>query len=227
MQLSVKQVSIILNIPEETVYQWIGQKSIPAHEVNGQVRFNRSELLEWATSRGMHVSPGLFEEDGVATAMPSLCDALRIGGIAYNVGGSDLPSVLHEVVHRLKLEEEVDREFLYEVLLARETLGSTGIGDGIAIPHVRNPVILHVQEPSVMLCFLDNPIEFHAVDGKPVHTLFTFVSPIIQTHLHLLARLSFVLGHFECKEVLRQRAPAEDIMNVISKIESTIPIKGR
>ena len=59
------------------------------------------------------------------------------------------------------------REFLYQILLARESLGSTGIGDGVAIPHVRNPVVLHVSEPVVTLSFLETPIDFHALDGKP------------------------------------------------------------
>ena len=43
------------------------------------------------------------------------------------------------------------------------------------------------------LCFLEHPIEFGALDGQPVHTLFTIVSPTIKAHLHLLSRLAFAL----------------------------------
>ena len=68
----------------------------------------------------------------------------------------------------MKLPDDVDREFLYQVLLAREALGSTGIGDGIAIPHVRNPIVLHLSRPTVTLCFLEQPVDFGALDGQPV-----------------------------------------------------------
>ena len=45
---------------------------------------------------------------------------------------------------------------------------STAVGDGIAIPHVRNPVVLHVGRPAIALCFLERAIEYGALDGKPV-----------------------------------------------------------
>lgn len=228
MQLSVKQVATFLNVPEKMIYRWIEQKVIPAYQINEQIRFNRSELFEWATSRGISVSPALFEEnEEESLLLPSLSEALHVGGIAYHIGGMDQASVLREVVQYLSLPNEVDREFLYQVLLARETLGTTAIGDGIAIPHVRNPVILHVLKPSVTLCFLENAIDFHALDGKPVHTLFTLISPAIRTHLHLLSRLSYTLNHAECRALLQRRAAPNEILAAISKLEESIPVKGR
>src|ERR1035438_4473267 len=194
MKLTVRDAACILNVSEKSIYRWIKQGVIPAYQINDQYRFNRAELLEWATSRKISVSPEIFAEpESGDPSPPSLLDALRSGGIHYRIGGQDKGSVLHSVVDTMKLPEEVDREFLYQVLLARETLGSTGIGDGIAIPHVRNPVVLHVSKPTVTLCFLEHPIDFGAIDGKPVTTLFTLISPTVRAHLHLLSRLGFVL----------------------------------
>ena len=101
---------------------------------------------------------------------------------------------MREVVELLRLPDEVDRPFLLRVLLAREAIAPTAIGEGIAIPHVRNPVVLHVGRPAIALCFLEQPIEYDALDGKPVHTLFTIVSPTTRAHLHLMSKLSFVLA---------------------------------
>ena len=84
--------------------------------------------------------------------------------------------VLQEIVRRLPLPPEIDREGLVTTLEAREAMGSTGIGDGIAIPHVRNPILLHVTAPFVTLCLLREAVDFDAVDGRPVHALFTVVS---------------------------------------------------
>ena len=118
----------------KTVYRWIKQQIIPAYQINDQFRFNRAELLEWATSRRIQVSPDIFREDdrGISE-LPTLSEALKAGGVTYRIEGSDKSSVLKAMVDVLKLPDEVDRDFLYEVLLARENLGSTGIGNGIAI----------------------------------------------------------------------------------------------
>ena len=157
MQLVVKDVARLFNVSEKTVYRWIDQGILPAYRINDQYRFNRAELLEWATSRRMNVSPDIFAEpESSATPLPSLVEALQAGGIFYRIGGTEKESVLRAVVETLRLPEEVDRGFLLRVLLARETLESTGIGDGIAIPHVRNPVVLHVARPLITLCFLEH-----------------------------------------------------------------------
>jgi PTS system nitrogen regulatory IIA component len=223
MQLSVKDAAAFLNVSDETIYKWIKQDEIPSHTMNEQVRFNRSELLEWATARNIQVSPDLFTGDQASkVGQPTLSDALKAGGVAYRVGGVDQPSVLRAVVDVMKLPEAVDREFLYQVLLARESLGSTGVGDGIAIPHVRNPVVLHVSKPTVTLCFLENPIDFHAIDDKPVNTLFTLISPTVRTHLHLLSRLGFVLRNPDVKKALKRQASCDDLMKMIVAAESTI-----
>ncbi len=224
MQLSVKDTAKILNVSEKTIYRWIKQQVVPVYQINEQYRFNRSELLEWATSRRIQVSPEIFQEtEHSKTPLPSLSEALKVGGISYRVGGNDKPSVLHSIVDLLNLPEEVDRDFLYQVLMARETLGSTGIGEGIAIPHVRNPVVLHVSKPSMTLCFLDTPIDFGAIDGQPVSTLFTLISPTIRAHLHILSRLGFVLQNPDFKKALNNQASREELMETLSRAEAALP----
>jgi PTS system nitrogen regulatory IIA component len=224
MQLSVKDAASILNVSEKTIYRWIKQESIPCYRISEQYRFNRAELLEWATSRRIQVSPEIFEEkDNLALPLPSLAEALHSGGVFYRVGGTDQVSVLRSVVDLLNLPEEVDRQFLYQVLLARETLGSTGIGDGIAIPHVRNPVVLHVARPTVSLLFLENAIDFNAIDNKPVDTLFTLISPTVRAHLHLLSLLGIVLRDEKARAALRDRATREVLMQAFSEAEAKLP----
>ena len=82
MQLVVKDVARLFNVSEKTVYRWIDQGILPAYRINDQYRFNRAELLEWATSRRMNVSPDIFAEpESSATPLPSLVEALQAGGI--------------------------------------------------------------------------------------------------------------------------------------------------
>ena len=208
MQLGVRDVSRLLSVSEKTIYRWVKQGGLPAYRVNEQYRFNRAELLEWATSRRMNVSAAVFEEpESNATPIPGLVEALRAGGIFYRLGGKDREAVLRAVVEHLRVPEEVDREFLLRVLLAREALQSTGIGDGIAIPHVRNPIVLHVSRP------------FKALDGKPVHVLFTMVSPTVRAHLRLLSRLSFALHDAGFKKAVLRQGSRDDILRECQRVE--------
>ncbi|HVR76372.1 MAG TPA: PTS sugar transporter subunit IIA [Planctomycetota bacterium] len=221
MQLNVKDVARILAVSEKTIYRWISQGSLPAYRVNEQYRFNRAELLDWATSRKINVSPEIVTEpESSSTPLPALVDAIQTGGIFYRIGGTDRELVLRCVIEAMRLPEEVDREFLFRVLLAREAMESTGVGDGIAIPHVRNPVVLHVTRPAITLCFLEKPVDFGALDGKPVFALFSLISPTVRGHLHLLSRLSLVLRDPDFRDVIHRQAAREEILDHVRRIES-------
>ncbi len=221
MNLQVRDAARLLNVTEKTIYRWIKQGSIPAYRLSEQYRFNRAELLEWATSRRISISPEIFkEEESESLSLPDFTEALRNGGIHYRIGGDDKAAVLHQIVETLRLPAEVDREFLYEVLLAREALGSTAIGDGIAIPHVRNPVILHLERPIITLCFLERPVDFGALDGQPVGTLFTLTCPTVRAHLHLLSRLSFVLRDRAFKDAVLHQAARDELLRAAEQAES-------
>lgn len=228
MQLNVRDVAKLLNISEKTVYRWIQQGSLPAYRVNDQYRFNRAELLEWAISKKISVSEVIFQEAEAGTLpIPSLEEALQIGGIFYRIEGNDKESVLRGAVENMRLPMEVDREFLFRVLMAREALASTGIGDGIAIPHVRNPIVLNVPQPTITLCFLEKPVEFGALDGKPVYALFSLISPTMKAHLHLLSRLAFALQDETFKKVIERQSLREEIFQEIRRIESSFQSSKR
>jgi PTS system nitrogen regulatory IIA component len=223
MQLNVREAAKLLKVSEKTIYRWIQQGSLPAYRVNEQYRFHRAELLEWATSRKINVSPEIFHEpEDTAGSLPGLVEALQTGGIHYRVGGTDRDSVLKAVVEVMRLPEEVDREFLLNVLLAREALGSTGVGNGVAIPHARNPVVLHVSKPTITLCFLEAPVDFGAVDGKPVTVLFTLISPTMRAHLHLLARLSFALRDPAFQAAIARQASRDELLAEASRVEAAL-----
>jgi PTS system nitrogen regulatory IIA component len=116
----------------------------------------------------------------------------------------------------------VDREFLFRVLLAREGLASTGIGDGIAIPHVRNPIVLHVARPTITLCFPEVPVDFGAMDGQPVRALFTLVSPTVRSHLHLLTRLAFALRDEGFKKLVLGQGSRDDLLAEAARVEGRL-----
>ena len=221
MNFRVKDAATLLHVSEKTIYRWVSKARIPFHRINNQYRFNRAELLEWATHHQVRISPQMMEEPE-NVHIPSLSEALQAGGIHYRVEGKDKAAVLSSVVSILSLPSEVDREFLYQVLLTRESLGSTAIGNGIAIPHVRNPITLHIDRPMVGLCFLEHPIDFQAIDGYPVHTLFTIVSPTIKAHINLLSKLSFGLRGSEFADAVSRVDSRERILSAAIQLDDQL-----
>lgn len=223
MELTVKDVVRLFNVSERTVYRWIQSANLPAYKVNEQYRFNRVEMLEWATAQKIPVLPEIFSEPETGE-LPTLSRAIEAGGIYYRVSGKDKESVLRSIVAQIRLPEEVDIDFLLQVLMARESLGSTAIGNGIAIPHPRSPIVLHVSRPIISLSFLETPIDFDAPDGVPVNIIFTLVSPTIRAHLHLLSRLSYALKDESWRKILAQPGIREEILDRLKQIE---PAFGR
>jgi PTS system nitrogen regulatory IIA component len=221
MQLSIRDLTKLLDVTEATVARWIKQRGLPAQHVGGQYRVNRAELLEWATANKVRVSLDLFDHlDTDAESVPTLVEALEAGGIHYQLKDTNKAQAIASLVQILPLPDDVDRDLLLRLFLAREAAASTAVGDGIAIPHVRNPIVLHVAQPVVTLAFLEHPIDFGALDGKPVHVLFSIISPTNRSHLQLLSRLSFALHDAKLREMVVRMAPREQIMQEVHRVET-------
>ncbi|MEI7816258.1 MAG: PTS sugar transporter subunit IIA [Desulfuromonadales bacterium] len=222
MFLRVTDLATTIGVDEKTVLNWIKNKGLPAHKQDDRYRINRVDLLEWATNQGVTIPPDIFADSNEVNCLSSVSEALMNGGLFYDLPGDTPESALREVVSRLALPPGLDPDFLLQTLLAREALGSTALGNGIAIPHVRNPILGQTGESAISLCFLKNPIDFEAVDGKPVTILFTLVTPNVKAHLHLLAKLAFLLHDQPFQELLHRPGSETEIMAAILLLEETI-----
>ncbi len=229
MRLGVRDVASQFGVSEKVVLRWVDEDGLPVSKVDGQYRFSPAALFEWATARGMKIPPALFQEpaNGDREVLPNLVEALRAGGVYERVPGSDKRSVLAAMVGHVKLPRGVDREALLQIILAREQLGSTGIGEGIAIPHVRNPIVMRVPKPMIILGLLEQPIDFGAVDRRPVHSLFLVITPTTRSHLHILSRLGYILQDRSIRQLLADRASADRILEAMGEVESRIPCAGK
>jgi len=225
MKLNVRQAARLLSVSESEIYRWVESGEIPCVLLKKQPLFGRAELLEWATARRLPVSLDLFENGDERGDRFRLSDTLERGGVYRDVPGKDRAAVLRAIVQRLPLKEEDDRELLLQVLLARESTGSSGIGEGIAIPHVRSPIVFPGTVGIATLSYLASPVPFDAFDAKPVHTVFTLLSPTIRGHLQLIARLSAVLLDPGFKEAVLRRADGEEIVAEARRVEEGLSQK--
>jgi nitrogen PTS system EIIA component len=225
MQLSVKDLSKLLNITERTIYRWIKLQSIPFYRIQDQYRFNRIEILDWATAHKMNISQGVLH-DSEDNSIPelSLTETIKKGGIHYRVEGQDKKLLLSAVIDLFSLPDDVKKADLLDAMLVREELGSTGFGDGIAIPHARYPVVSHIPNALVSICFLEKPFDYGAIDGKPVNCLFTLISPTVRSHLKMISRIAYILQNQQVKQALVNQASREVILSEIEKTEQLLTI---
>ena len=116
----------------------------------------------------------------------------------------------------LNCKADLDKEALVEVLLEREQLGSTGIGDGIAIPHGKVP---DLDELIVSFGRSTPGIEFDSMDGRPTHLFFLLIAPenSAGVHLRALAKISRLLKSAHFRQKLLEAGTREELFQVIQE----------
>jgi PTS system nitrogen regulatory IIA component len=140
------------------------------------------------------------------------------------VEGRDRDAVLGNVVRLMRIDVANEREMLLEALRAREDIASTSIGDGIALPHLRNPLRFHFKRPSVTLCFLERPVDWHAADGAPVRALFAIVGSTVRTVLQLHHRTFFALRDPAFRAAVLQEESRESLLANARRASERLPL---
>ena len=144
-----------------------------------------------------------------------LTDILLVENILPDLRATSKQAVMAELCQAMcRQRPDLNPDRLMEVLLERERLGSTGIGDGIAIPHGKLPNLDDLQ-----LAFGRSPegVDFDSLDGKPAHLFFLVVAPENSAGVHLkaLARISRLLKSHAVRKELMQAKDAQEIFDVI------------
>ena len=120
-----------------------------------------------------------------------------------NVPGGSKKRDLEYIAHLIATDQpQIDEDTLFESLVAREKLGSTGFGDGIAIPHCR---LIGCTAPISAVLHLETAVDFDAIDGEPVDLLFVLLVPEEATdeHLELLRQIAGIFEQDDVRERLR------------------------
>jgi len=144
-----------------------------------------------------------------------LLEFLSRGDIYYNIKGSSPDTALSSFMKVLRLPKSMDRTVLKAALIEREALGTTAIGDGIAIPHSRKQAAADEASAFVAIGFLDTPIDWNAPDGKPVTTLFLILSAGVENHLSVLSGIACLAGKKEFRAFLSTRPSKKELLDYL------------
>ena len=148
-----------------------------------------------------------------------LAELIERGGIYRGIAGTTPREVLNALVKALPTVLPIPANSLLQAILEREELMSTGIGEGIALPHPRNPLVSSEARQFAALAYLDSPVNWNSLDGKPVETLLLIVSASAKTHLRVLSEISFFSREEEFRRLLRERVSLEDLLSYIRETE--------
>lgn len=220
MDLSVNDVSNLLMLNKKEVEKLSKKGIIPSQKIQNILRFNKHAVIEWAllnnTPVNLSASP-LFSEYRVESITPLL------SGSSFHYGCNfTRDNYIQGMVSLLDLEADIDRNVIEELLISREKMMSTAIGNGISLPHPRIPIIIGQEKPLINFFFLKEPIDLDSIDGKPVHTIILILSQTIKQHLRLLAHVSFLLYKNEFHEELRKQSQPSELLKKIKEIEKII-----
>ncbi|MGH8381558.1 PTS IIA-like nitrogen regulatory protein PtsN [Pseudomonas sp.] len=145
---------------------------------------------------------------------------LTPGRSLVNVPGGSKKRALEQIANLIGKEvPDLETQDVFEALIAREKLGSTGFGNGIAIPHCR---LKGCKEPVSALLHLDAPIDFDAIDGAPVDLLFVLLVPEAATdaHLELLRQIASMLDSKDVRDKLRAAASNDALYQVVLDVQN-------
>lgn len=227
MKLPIKMVANALDLPVSKLARWIRQGKIPIQRSGADVDFSTTTLEKWAAT---HQLPFCLDggtsadkaSDDVPDALDSLVAAIQRGKVCHGLTGTDAGAVLKSAVDCMDFLTEAIKSELFDRLIERERLASTGIGNGIAIPHPRNPLSQPPERSVICPCFLDKPVDFNAIDDQPVSVFFVLISPTVRQHLHLLSRLSYCIRDNSFVAFLNSQPNAVDLYLQITAFEKQL-----
>ena len=150
-----------------------------------------------------------------------ITDLLSQEAIKLNGKSTNKKEAINELVELMSKNGNIlDKEKYKQVVLKREEEGSTGIGEGIAIPHGKTNAVL---KPGLSAMVVPDGVEFDSLDGKPAKLLFLIAAPDSKDNIHLdvLSRLSTLLMDVEFRKALINAKTTKEFLNVIDQAEKS------
>jgi PTS system nitrogen regulatory IIA component len=235
MDLKIKDVADLLNVSETTIRRWLSEEKIPAYRINHQYRFNRTEIEDWVMSQKLGRGFGSTNREekpekksseknkssGGGSKQFSLYRALHKGDVIYEVPGRNKEEVIRATMKSLHKSLNLDADEISELLLERERLQPTGLGNGVGIPHAREH-LLSSHHDVVILAFPEKALAYGSLDGKNVHSLFFLFACEDKRHLHLLAKIAHLSSLPDTIKLLKSRPSKEILLDYIKTWESSI-----
>lgn len=149
-----------------------------------------------------------------------ITDVLQTASVAVHQHINTKSDALHFMIDMLQTRGGIaDASKVENLIFERENIMSTGVGKGFAFPHAKTDAVM---QPIGALITLDEPVEYQALDNKPVNIIFMLLGQenAVGTHLRLLSRISRLMNSDDFRERLLKASSANEVIEMISEEES-------
>ena len=239
MDLKIKDVADLLNVSESTIRRWISEGKIPTYRINQHYYFSRTEIENWVISHKLDkstdgISPFTRRKEAESLSVPTrrtpstggskqfgLFRAIHKGEVLHHLKGKTKEEIIRATMRKVAKLLHVDADVMTDLLLDRENLMPTALNNGIAVPHTRDS-LLPGHHDVVIVVFLDEPLEYGALDGQPVHTLFFLFACEDKRHLHLLAKIAHLSNQTHVREFFQTQPSKEQLLTYVKEWESQV-----
>lgn len=218
MRLDPQEAARLLDVRPATLERWVRQGLLRPADARGN--FERAELERWARQRGLTLAG-----EGKRRWAPGqdlFADALERGALLVAPPCTNASEAIECAVGAVPDLAPAPRARLLEEVLGRERMASTGLGSGVAVPHPRTPPKDLIAEPLVVALLLDSALDWAALDGEPVHTVFLLLSPSAPVHLELLTRVAIALRSEGFVEHLRARPTKAELIGRLRTLSKEV-----
>lgn len=148
----------------------------------------------------------------------NIIDLIQKGTVLHNVEGSSPKEVYKNVVDKIEYPKGLTPENLYTELCQREDLMSTAVGNGIALPHSRYPILKNSDDQRIIVCYLKETLQMNAPDGRLVGVMFILLTSSPQFHLKVLSQLAFLFQNKDFRNTLDKKPNEAELIEAIKKV---------
>lgn len=148
----------------------------------------------------------------------NIAELIKKGGILSNIEGRTPQEIYEKISKLIELPSEMTSERLYNSLCTREEILTTAVGNGIALPHARAPIVKDENEQKICIVYLKTPIDMNAPDERRVYVMFVLLTANTQVHLKVLSSLAGLFRSLEFRKALENHANIDELTAVIKEL---------
>ncbi|MCH1430754.1 MAG: PTS transporter subunit EIIA [Chlamydiales bacterium] len=222
MDLAFKDVVEFLDVSEEKLKAWVKAGEIPAYRVQGEYFFSKESIDTWLIQNNLDRTSWEGSGDKEPGSLHyALFRAIHKGEVLHQVAAKTKEELISLATKEIARKINVDEEMLTALLVEREQLMSTGLGNGVGVPHTRD-FLLPDHQDAVFVVFPEQSIEWGSLDNKPVEVLFFLLACEDRRHLHLLSKIAHLSLEKESLNFLKGRPTKHEILKFVRNWEGRL-----
>ena len=144
-----------------------------------------------------------------------IASLIHKGGVFMDISGDTPEMVYRQICDSMQLPSDITATTIYNALCAREKVMSTAVGNGIALPHSRMPILTNEDEQRICVVYLKEPMDMKAPDDCKVSVMFILLTANPETHLQVLSTLVSLFQKKEFKKLLENKAGEAELLAAI------------